>query len=228
MGMHFGIVASRSSLEGLFRVLGELGCRLRPVRPLNALEDAPQDRSATYLIAGESDGASYLIDPAMLLSAGEPDLLAALAHRTGTVVVGCGAETGSGTFWFTAFDGQELRRMFWMCRSDLSTPFGLGKAFGSEASHPLDAGLDAPGIFAALGELGFDFKAWHATGPYQLLTLENMPKRSDRPLEVGLKEHCSRHRFGRPGETSIRGEAQDSLAEKNARWKRLIESIRRK
>jgi hypothetical protein len=193
--MHFGVIAGRVSLDVLLRVFGEVGLELRQVRPLDRLEDAPQDRDATYVIAGERDGASYLIDQSMLLSAGQADLLAAAADRTGVLVVGCGAETVSGTFWFSAFDGPDLLRMFWMCRSDLALPFSDGRPFQSEASHPLDMDWDGDGIFAALSELGFDYNAWLAVGPYRLLTLEKLAELTHQPLEDALKEHCKRHQL---------------------------------
>jgi len=193
--MHFGIIAGRVSLDAILRAFREFGAELRLVKPLDRLEDAPQDRNATHIIAGEHAGSSYLIDESMLLSAGQADLLAAAADRTGALVVGCGAESVSGTFWLSAFDGREMLRMFWMCRSDLAEPFSDGRPFPSETTHPLDMDWDADGIFAALGELGFDYKAWLAAGPYQLLALENFAGTANQPLKDALKEHSKRHQL---------------------------------
>jgi hypothetical protein len=234
MGMHFGIIAGRVSLDVLLEALRESWSALRRIKPLDRLEDAPQDRNATYIIAGEQAGASYLIDESMLLSAGQTDLLAAAADRTGALVVGCGAETVSGTFWFSAFHGRDLLRMFWMCRSDLTAPFSEGRPLQSETTHPLDMDWDADGIFAALGELGFDYSAWLAAGPYQLLELEMADGPTTQPLEDALKEHCKNHQLAvdqRPGICVVQRApaniAPSQLATgKPTLWQRIIQSLR--
>lgn len=195
MGMHFGIIASRTSLDSIIEALRECGAELRFVKTLARLEDAPDDPSADYIIAGERAGASYLMDTTMVLSAGQADVLAAAAKRTGEVVVGCGAETVSGTFWFSAFSGPKMLRMYFMCRSALAVPFSDGKPFESEATDPLDMDWDGDGIFAALGELGFDYSAWSGAGPYQLFTLDNIPGPADQPLEDAQRRHWSRNRI---------------------------------
>ena len=81
MGMHFGIIAGRVSLDAIIQAFHESGAELVRVKPLDRLEDVPPDRNATYIIAGEHAGSSYLIDESMLLSAGQADLLAAVAEQ---------------------------------------------------------------------------------------------------------------------------------------------------
>jgi len=244
MGMHFGIIAGRVPLGALLQTFRELGSELRLVRQLDRLEDVPQDRNADYMIAGEHNGSSYLIDESMLLSAGKADLLAAASDRTGALVVGCGAETVSGTFWFNAFEGQHLLRMFWMCRSDLAAPFSAGQPFQSEATHPLDMDWDGDGIFAALGELGFDYNAWLAAGPYQLLVLEKAGGPANQPLEDALREHWERHKLApseRPRISVVRrppakgapfrapsDPSRSPASGKRTLWDRVIQSLRRR
>jgi hypothetical protein len=189
MGMHFGIIAGHVSLDPIVQALRQSGAELRLVKTLDRLEDAPNDGNTTYIIAGEHAGASYLLDETMVLSAGQADLLAAAANRMGTLVVGCGAETVSGTFWFSAFDGPEVLRMFFMCRSNLAVPFSVGAPFRSEATHPLDMDWDGDGIFAAFTELGFDYTAWLNAGPYQLFALDNVAELANQPLESAQREH---------------------------------------
>jgi hypothetical protein len=242
--MHFGIIAGRVSLDAILQAFHESGAELLRVKPLERLEDAPQDRSATYIIAGEHAGSSYLIDESMLLSAGQADLLAAVADRTGALVVGCGAETVSGTFWFSAFNGRDLLRIFWMCRSDLAAPFSDGRPFQSEATHPLDMDWDGDGIFAALGELGFEYNSWLAAGPYQLLVLEKVAGPTNQPLEDALTEHSKRHQLAsdeRPGISVVQrppvsiGPSQSPSepglsvgSGKRTLWQRAIQSLRRR
>jgi len=198
MGMHFGIVAARVPLQTLLPAFRAEGAELRPLQSLDSLDDAPEDRTLDYLIAGERAGSSYLIDSSMLLSAGHSDLLAAVARHTGALLVGCGAETVSGTFWFTAFAGPHPVRIFWMCRSDLAVPYTCGTPLPSEAAHPLDMGYDGDGIRAALGELGFDYDAWTAAGPFQLLSLDHISGPADQPFEADLRDHHARHKLSAP------------------------------
>lgn len=195
MGMHFGIVAGRAPLDSIIQALRESGAELRPVKSLDRLEDAPNDGDTTYIIAGEHAGASYLLDETMVLSAGQADLLAATASRMGALVVGCGAETVSGTFWFSAFRGPDLLRMFFMCRSKLAVPFSVGVPFRSEASYPLDMDWDGDGIFAAMAELGFDYTAWLSAGPYQLFALDNVAEATHHPLESAQRKHWKDNRL---------------------------------
>lgn len=202
MGMHFGIIASRVPLDSILQALRENGAELRLVGTLDRLEDAPQGGDTTYIIAGEHAGVCYLLDETMVLSAGHADSLAAVARQLGCAVVGCGAETVSGTFWFTAFEGPSLLRMFFMCRSNLAVPFSVGRPFQSEASHPLDMGWDGEGIFAALEELDFDYNAWLNAGPYQLLALDDVSGPAEEPLEDAQRVHWKRNQLGpdnRPG-----------------------------
>ena len=90
MGMHFGIVAARVPLAQLTETFRACGTELIDRGSLRSLEEAPGDRSATYVIAGECDGASYLMDESMLLSAAVPDRLAEVARTVQACVVSCG------------------------------------------------------------------------------------------------------------------------------------------
>jgi hypothetical protein len=195
MGMHFGIIAGRAPLDLIIQAFCESGAELSLVKTLDRLEDAPHSGNTTYIIAGEHAGASYLVDETMVLSAGQADLLSMAARHTGAIVVGCGAETVSGTFWFSAFDGPDMLRMFFMCRSNLAVPFSEGKPFHCETTHPLDMDWDGDGIRSALGELGFDYDAWLDAGPYQLLELGGVSGPANQPLEDAQREHWKRNQL---------------------------------
>jgi|HubBroStandDraft_1064217.scaffolds.fasta_scaffold83085_2 hypothetical protein len=244
MGMHFGIIAGRVSLDSIIPAFRESGAELTFVKTLDRLEDAPNDRNTTYIIAGEHAGASYLIDESMMLSAGQADLLAAAANRTGALVVGCGAETVSGSFWFSAFNGPEMLRMFNMCRSDLAVPFSDGKPLQSETTHPLDMDWDGDGIFAALAELGFDYNAWLDAGPYQLLTLGDVASPANQPLENAQKEHWKRNQLAadkrprislvqRPAVNVLSSQSptergQSLVTGRKTLWQRILKPFRRR
>jgi hypothetical protein len=195
MGMHFGIIAGRVPLDSLIQALCQSGAELRFVNPIDSLADAPDDGDTTYIIAGEHAGASYLLDRTMVLSAGQADLLAAAARRAEAHIVGCGAETTSGTCWFSAFDGPNVLRMFFACATDLAQPFSVGQPLESEASCPLDMGWDGDGIVAALEQAGFDYNAWVEAGPFQLLALDDISGPVDQPLEDTQKEHWNHYRL---------------------------------
>jgi hypothetical protein len=245
MGMHFGIIAGKLSLDSLTLAFNELGLELRHVKSLDRIEDAPRDADdeETYIIAGERDGACYLIDQSMALSAGHLDLLAAAAKRAGGRVVSCGAETTSGTFWFSAFDGEDLLRMFWMCRMELDAPFSAGIPLQGEASHPLDMDWDGEGIFAALSELGFDYHGWLDVGPYRLLTRGAIPTLANRPLEEARDEHYRQHQLepderpeisvvqrapvSTPSTGPMTEAGRASTPGKLGIWQRIVRAIRR-
>ena len=130
MGMHFGIVASHVPLKRLLGELNEAGFALRQVGELSRMDEAPDDNDESYVIAGELGGATYLLDKSMLISAGHADQLAAIAKRTGEVVVGCGAETVSATYLVD----RVLRRP--RAASVLDVPLGVDYAVFRRHSAP--------------------------------------------------------------------------------------------
>jgi hypothetical protein len=193
--MHFGIIAGRASLDPLIQSFHDLGIELRFVKALDRLEDAPRDRNAAYIIAGERAGMSYMVDEPMLLSGGKADVLASAAAKMGVLLVGCGAETVSGTFWLSAFDGPNPLRLFMACTMNLPVPFSQGVPLRSEAEQPLDSGLDGEGVWAALKDLGFDYDSWVHSGPFRLLALEELGAQGEQPLEDAIAGHCGRHQL---------------------------------
>ena len=225
MGMHFGIVASRVPLGRLLEELNEAGIALRLVRELAGLDDVPGGNEADYVVGGERGGATFLIDQSMLISAGRADELAAIAKRTGEMVVGCGAETVSGTYWLTAFSGARLLRVFWMCHSELTTPFSDGTPLRSEAARRIDGDIDGGGIVAALHELGFDYEDWIGVGPFRLFAVERLADPKEQPLEEAMKEHWATHQIPpgeRPGLTVVSRRAPGSTP-----WDGLVRWVRR-
>jgi hypothetical protein len=146
-------------------------------------------------VGGEYESAAYFLDPEMILSGSVPDILAEVARRTDARVVGCGAETVSGTFWLDVFDGCSVIRRVWVCHCDLGVPFTYGAALASEHTCPLDSGWDGEGVMAALRQLGFDYQSWSQGSSYHLFTLDHAFASTAGPLEHCLKEHYDRHRL---------------------------------
>src|SRR6266540_3149288 len=110
MGMHHGILAASASqaelLAELARHTGKFVVGAPVVSPYDA-EPAAMDRGWRMAI-GERDGQAFLLDSSMVIS-NSADMLVAMSVRLGTVV-GCGAETVSGSYWLTAArDGGLLR-----------------------------------------------------------------------------------------------------------------------
>ena len=68
----------------------------------------------------------------MVISA-NPDFVMWLSTQLKCIVVGAGAETVSGSFWFTAADRGVLRRLHWDDTATLTGPFDLGDRLESEA-----------------------------------------------------------------------------------------------
>lgn len=195
MGMHSGVVASRVPLDRLIEEFDAVGIGLRRVGDVASSDAIPEGNEESYVIGGERGGATYLFDESMLLSAGRADDLAAIANRTGELVVGCGAETSSQTYYFSAFEGARLLRLFWMCHSDLTKPFSDGAPLASEASEPLDGDFYGGGIFAALRGLGFDYEGWEKQGPFRLYIIDRYEVSAEQPLELASMVHCERHQI---------------------------------
>ncbi len=166
--MHFGILCSDLPLVELMERLRRFGGEVLdrgPVSDPNAFDPSPSEGNA--LIGGERAGKAYVMDSSLLVSGAEPDLVVAVASvAPAALVVGCGAETVSGTYWLTAARGAEVLRSYFHCHSDLSRPFERGSPLATEGKQPLDGDPDGRGLTAALGSLGFDFDSWFRSGPW--------------------------------------------------------------
>ena len=89
MGMHFGILAAPCSWPTLLTALREHAGEFS--------EAASSGGENWEIEAGEHEGRSYVVDSSYLLSGGAPDLIVTLSKSIPGVVVGCYAETVSGS-----------------------------------------------------------------------------------------------------------------------------------
>lgn len=177
MGMHFGILAARCPLSTLEAELAPLGV-------VAGDEVASDDELPEELVAGEHRGRSYVVDPMFELSA-HGDFVRALSERLQTLVVGCGAETVSGTYWvFAAENGQALRN-FWSCAFDLATAFDEG-----DWCRDLDLqDVDGSGMFALLRRAGFDYDEFFAGARKRELVSPTALHLPNGPLHTRLERH---------------------------------------
>jgi hypothetical protein len=183
MGMHFGILAARCPLSTLEAELAPLG--------VSAGDDVTSDDELPEeLVAGEHHGRSYVVDPMFELSA-HGDFVRALSERLQTLIIGCGAETVSGTYWvFAAENGQALRS-FWSCAFDLATAFDEG-----DWCRDLDLqDVDGRGMFALLRRGGFDYDEFFAGARKRELVSPMTLHLPNGPLHARLERHRDLNRL---------------------------------
>jgi hypothetical protein len=191
--MHFGLIAADCDWRTLHAAL-EVHC--------GTLEDGGEITRAGWfdLPSGqdvfhvaEADGRTYLLDPAMVLSASS-DVIVALARDLGRLVVGAGGETVSGTFWLTCADRDELKRVYFNVAATLTEPLSLGASLPSEARVPWDD-IDGEGILNRVSDLGFAREVLEpgaAAGRRVLWKVEKFPEAGD--LARRINEHCEVHK----------------------------------
>jgi hypothetical protein len=169
MSMHHGILAVELPwAELLARLSPRAGAFLDqgPVESIEALEldlDPGDDDSAYRIVGGEHLGRSYVLDGSFRLTLHDPDFLLRLSEETGALVVGCGAETMSGSYSFLAARSGELLRYYYDCQALISEPFEEGDPLPTEAELPFDD-FDGRGLLAGLAHFGFDYDGWYQGG----------------------------------------------------------------
>jgi hypothetical protein len=191
--MHFGLLAAVCDWRTLHAAL-EVHCgTLEDGGEItgSAWFDLPSGQDVFHI--AEADGSTYLLDPAMVLSASS-DVIVALARDLGRLVVGAGGETVSGTFWLTAADRDELKRVYFNVAATLTEPFSLGTPLASEARVPWDD-IDGEGILGRLSDLGFARDVLERGAPAArrvLWTGERFPEIGD--LGRRINEHHAAHK----------------------------------
>jgi hypothetical protein len=185
MGMHHGLIAADAPLDRLLQAINLRTSKLEPGATHASLDEMdlePKDEGWPMAM-GERDGQAFILDTSLILSAAQ-DLIPALSKDLdGATVVGAGAETTSGSYWFYAAKNGEEVRSYWNCYTDMREPWSRGDPLTSEPQRPLEH-LDGDGIMAALGSLGLGYDEWAKAGPYQAVfyTAETFPE--DGPLSA--------------------------------------------
>ena len=137
-------------------------------------------------------GKTYIADPRMVHTTWD-DFTLGLSRSLNCTVAAGGAETVSGTYWFTAGQGRDLIRLHWNVTSTLTEPLDLGDPLPSETRVELDD-PDGTGILAAFGALGFLESALTkpADGHRFISQETKFPEQGE--LAARLKAHHEDHR----------------------------------
>jgi hypothetical protein len=193
MGMHHGILAATVSqadlLAELERHTGEFVVGAPVASPYDA-EPAAMDRGWRMAI-GERDGQAFLLDSSMVIS-DSPDMLVAMSVRLGTVV-GCGAETVSGSYWLTAARDGGLLRFVFIDHAGMTRGMAMGDPLPSEAQHPIED-FDGEGLLGAMATLGLDARPWLDAGPAVVVDYDGVRLPEDGPIERVRSTHTERYK----------------------------------
>jgi hypothetical protein len=203
MGLHCGYLAADMTWEDLLARLKSQAGDFIDLGIVADPESLPSRQAEGYgLFVREVGGKSYVLDTHLALS-NDPDLVAFLAADSGAVVVGFGAETVSGSYWFIAARGRILLRHYHAIGDagpgflhPIET-FDRGEPFPSEAAHPLDDGPGLEGQRRAVHALGFEDDAiGFDTRPPRAVTFTESVLPPFGPLARDEEEHF--RRFSRP------------------------------
>jgi hypothetical protein len=197
MGMHHGILAASASQAELLAELGRHTGEFVVGAPVGCPYDAePAATDEGWRMAiGEQDGQAFLLDSSMILS-NSADMLVAMSARLGTVV-GCGAETVSGSFWLTAARDGGLLRLVFVQHAGMTRGMAMGDPLPSEAEHPIED-FDGKGLLAAMATLGLDARPWLEAGPAAVVDYDGARFPDDGPIEQVRSTHYERYQ--RPGD----------------------------
>lgn len=182
--MHHGYIVAAC-------VWPELGTALEafdgPFREIARATEAPED--VVHVV--ELGDATYLLEESTILSA-DADLVVRLSEELACRVVGTGAETVSGTVWFTTAEAGDAKRVYFDIRATLTQPFQHGEPLPSEQVVPW-GDLDGQAQRSALAAFGFSpeplDRLWHSRERFAA---------SDRPSEAigrfgaAINEHVQR------------------------------------
>jgi hypothetical protein len=140
---------------------------------------------------GERDGQAFLLDSSMVLS-DSADMLVAMSARLGTVV-GCGAETVSGSYWLVAARDGILVRFIFVQHAGMTRGMAMGDPLPSEAEHPIED-FDGGGLLAAMATLGLHARPWLDAGPAVVVDYDGARFPEDGPIDRVRSAHYERYK----------------------------------
>jgi hypothetical protein len=152
--MRSGFIVAQCDWADLAAALEDLGGPLVDEGPVTQVQWPRVPAGDSVLHAASQDGRCYLLDPLMAASS-DSDLILELSRRLSCAVVGGGAATVTGTFWFTAARMGRLRRVHHDEKVSLTEPFNIGQPLDSERITPFD-NPDGVGILGGAHAAGFD------------------------------------------------------------------------
>lgn len=150
-------------------------------------------RGDAVLYVTSHDGRCYVLDWLMALS-GDSDFIVALSRQLACRVIGAGAETISGTFWFTAASKGRLIKLHYDQKVAITEPLDVGPRLPTEDSSPFDH-PDGFGILAPIHAGGDNVEVLlHGTadgGMRFRYAAERLPPLG--PHEEKIREHIQVH-----------------------------------
>lgn len=188
MGLHCGFIVATAGKADLLRELSRHTGEFTVGAEVARVEDAGPDLG---MLLGERDGRAFLLDTLMVLS-NSPDLIVALSAGLGTVL-GCGAETVSGSYWLTAArDGEPLRHVF-VSHAAMTRGMAIGDPLPSEHEHPIED-LSGGGVFAAMASFGLDPSEWLDSGPATAVTYDYSRPPEGGQIDAIVSAHFERYK----------------------------------
>jgi len=124
----------------------------------------------------------------------EPDMIIRLSEKLG-VVIGCGAEAVSGSFYLTVARDGEPQRFLWLLHAGMTRGMAMGEPMAWEDSLPFDD-IDGEGVLAAMREVGLDPLPWITQGRARTLLYTGARHPEGGQTSVIRNEHYER--FQRP------------------------------
>jgi len=190
MGLHCGYIVASASAADLLEELSRHAGEFTVGTVVEHTKDAEIDSGEFDMLLGERDGRAFMVDTSMILS-DSPDMLVAMSASLGTVI-GCGAETVSGTYWLTAArDGEPLRFVF---ASHAATTRGMatGDPLSSEDEYPIED-VSGGGVFAAMASFDLDPRPWLRSGPATVVKFDYSRSPESGSIDEVRREHCERY-----------------------------------
>jgi hypothetical protein len=154
MGMHGGFIITLCEWLDLRPVLEEHCGSLTEDGTVSRADWSRLPTGEAVLHAGSHNGRCYVLDPLMALSYNS-DFIVTLSRQLSCRVFGAGAETVSGTFWFTAASQGRLLKLHHDEKVAITEPFDLGPRLPTESTTPFDH-PDGLGILAPIHAGGDD------------------------------------------------------------------------
>lgn len=226
MGMHFGVMAADVPSARLIEALDGLAPRFSDRGPLASLDELDVSGENEWeLGAGDMDGYSCIVDGTFMLSS-DADLIARVAASTQGLVIGCGAETVSGTFYLVAARDDELLRHYFQCNTDLARPYSWGNPLAGESGARLDD-VDGAGMRAVLAASGIDYERWLARAAKRKVTWSADYLEQDGPAPwtgsaaAALERHRAEHRLAPGAVSPIRAEVRVAQPPAKKPWWRF-------
>ena len=210
MGMHGGFFIAQCEWPSLRHAIEDHCGPLSDGGTVPKAEWIRTPRGAAVLHVASHNGCCYVLDSLMALSS-DSDFIVTLSRQLTCRIIGAGAETVSGTFWFTAASKGRLLRLHYDQKVAITEPFDIGPQLITESSSPFDH-PDGFGILAPI----------HAGG-------DNVDILLYGPAEGGTRFHYEGDRFPEPGqlERKIREHNQTHSRPDTDRWERNLTVVPR-